>query len=146
MPYNPQTGRDTLKARLRIRAISHGRSMEEEARQIVKSKLMAKPKHGSNLAEAFRFHIAPVGGALKPSPSGTLFRSPGRPAVPCTFITTITRAEVLPAGKRGHAYTCRRLFAEDLEGRPISQLAIIAFPKSSVAHRGAGSLQCNVVS
>jgi len=59
--------------------------MEEEARQIVKSKLMAKPKHGSNLAEALRFRIAPVGGALKPSPSGTVLRWPGRPAVPLYF-------------------------------------------------------------
>jgi len=53
---------DTLKARLRIRAARQGRSMEEEARHILKAGLSEEPTRRTNLAEAIRRRIAPAGG------------------------------------------------------------------------------------
>jgi antitoxin FitA len=53
---------DSLKARLRVRAAHHGRSMEEEARQILKAELQEEPKREENLAESIRRIMAPTGG------------------------------------------------------------------------------------
>lgn len=53
---------DGVKARLRIRAARHGRSMEEEARQVLSAALQEEPKSTLNLAEAIRRRIAPLGG------------------------------------------------------------------------------------
>ena len=50
---------DPLKARLRVRAAHHGRSMEEEARQILKAELQEEPKREENLAESIRRIMAP---------------------------------------------------------------------------------------
>ena len=52
---------EDVKARLRVRAAGNGRSMEEEARLILRDAVGRKP--GSrNLAEAIRARIAPLGG------------------------------------------------------------------------------------
>jgi len=53
---------ETTKAKLRLRASSHGRSMEMEAREILKAAVAAKPAKRLNLAEAIRRHIEPLGG------------------------------------------------------------------------------------
>jgi antitoxin FitA len=53
---------DQLKKRLRVRAASNGRSMEEEARDILRSALSTETKRPGNLAEAIRARIAPLGG------------------------------------------------------------------------------------
>lgn len=53
---------DSVKARLRIRAASHGRSMEEEAREILKAELKPKRAHQENLADAIRRLVEPLGG------------------------------------------------------------------------------------
>ena len=53
---------DRVKARLRIRAARHGRSMEEEAREILKGALVSEAPEPQNLAEAIRRHIQPIGG------------------------------------------------------------------------------------
>ena len=53
---------ERVKARLRMRAARHGRSMEEEAREILKSGLSEESAHGANLAESIRRHLAPLGG------------------------------------------------------------------------------------
>jgi antitoxin FitA len=53
---------DSVKARLRVRAAQHGRSMEEEARQILKAGLAEKPKREENLAESIRRIMEPTGG------------------------------------------------------------------------------------
>jgi len=50
------------KTRLRVRAAHHGRSMEEEAREILRSALTASPRSNGNLAEAIRRRFAPLGG------------------------------------------------------------------------------------
>jgi antitoxin FitA len=57
---------DRLKARLRLQAARHGRSMEEEAREILKEGLSREPATQSNLADAIRRHIAPLGGVEFP--------------------------------------------------------------------------------
>ncbi|HEY1220103.1 MAG: plasmid stabilization protein [Bryobacteraceae bacterium] len=53
---------DRVKAKLRLRAASHGASLEEEAREILKSGLTAKRVPRLNLAESIRRHIEPLGG------------------------------------------------------------------------------------
>jgi plasmid stability protein len=53
---------DALKARLRVRAARQGRSMEEEARHILKAGLTEEPMRSLNLAESIRRRIAPIGG------------------------------------------------------------------------------------
>jgi plasmid stability protein len=53
---------ETVKARLRIRAARNGRSMEEEAREILKGTLLPDSPQSPNLAQAIRGHVEPLGG------------------------------------------------------------------------------------
>jgi plasmid stability protein len=53
---------DGVKAKLRVSAASHGRSMEEEAREILKAGLTGKRAPKLNLADSIRRHFAPLGG------------------------------------------------------------------------------------
>ena len=53
---------DTLKARLRVRAAEHGRSMEEEARDILQSALAYEPARNRSLVAAIHARIEPLGG------------------------------------------------------------------------------------
>ena len=53
---------DKLKARLRVRAAQHGRSMEEEARDILQSALATEPTRNRSLVAAIRARIEPLGG------------------------------------------------------------------------------------
>ena len=53
---------DRLKARLRVRAAAHGRSMEDEARDILRAALSIAPVRGQSLVDAIRARIAPLGG------------------------------------------------------------------------------------
>ena len=53
---------DATTARLRRRAARHGRSMEDEAREILTSALNQAPARSPNLADSIRRHIEPVGG------------------------------------------------------------------------------------
>ncbi|MFO1060435.1 MAG: plasmid stabilization protein [Dongiaceae bacterium] len=55
-----------LKARLRLRAASHGRSMEAEAREILRSALNSDPRQATSLAAAIRARFAPLGGVELP--------------------------------------------------------------------------------
>jgi len=52
---------DDLKARLRIRAARHGRSMEEEARDLLRTVLAVEETQPANLVEAIRKRFAKVG-------------------------------------------------------------------------------------
>jgi plasmid stability protein len=52
---------DATKERLRVRAALHRRSMEEEARNILRAAVSAEPA-GGNLAEAVRRRFRPFGG------------------------------------------------------------------------------------
>jgi plasmid stability protein len=53
---------DAVKTKLRVRAAIHGRSMEEEAREILKTGLRAKGAPRLDLAESIRRYIDPLGG------------------------------------------------------------------------------------
>jgi antitoxin FitA len=53
---------DSLKRKLRVRAAQHGRSMEEEARHILRAGLTDKAALPTNLYDAIRRRIAPLGG------------------------------------------------------------------------------------
>jgi plasmid stability protein len=53
---------DNTKTRLRVRAAHHGRSMEEEAREILRSALRSSPSARENLADAIRRRFAAFGG------------------------------------------------------------------------------------
>jgi plasmid stability protein len=50
------------KTHLRVRAANHGRSMEEEAREILRSALTTSSRTNGNLAEMIRWRFAPLGG------------------------------------------------------------------------------------
>ncbi len=58
---------DQVKERLRVRASRHGRSMEEEAREILRVALNQKPSADANLAEGIRRRFAPLGGVELPA-------------------------------------------------------------------------------
>ncbi|PXW66252.1 hypothetical protein C7964_11153 [Loktanella sp. PT4BL] len=66
---------DDVKRRLRIRAAEHGRSMEEEAREILRHVVgEAKPYH--DLAAAIRARVAPLGGVDLDLPQREAMREP----------------------------------------------------------------------
>lgn len=52
---------DSLKRQLRVRAAEHGRSMEEEAREILRLAI-GKPAAPKNLGEAIHRRFAALGG------------------------------------------------------------------------------------
>ena len=53
---------ETTKRKLKIRAAMNGRSMEQEAREILKSNLAQTSKKYANLAERVRAIFGPLGG------------------------------------------------------------------------------------
>ena len=67
---------EPLKARLRIRAAHHGRSMEDEARHILRAALREEQVPSVNLADAIRRRFAPLGGIELPAPVREALRKP----------------------------------------------------------------------
>ena len=67
---------DSVKAKLRTRAASHGRSMEAEAREILREGLRPKPKRRLNFAESLRQYVAPFGGIELKIPPREPIRKP----------------------------------------------------------------------
>lgn len=65
-----------LKRRLRIRAAENGRSMEQEARDILKAALYAQPTTGEDLVRAIRDRFAPLGGVELELPPREPMRAP----------------------------------------------------------------------
>ncbi len=63
---------ETTKRKLKVRAAINGRSMEQEAREILKRGLrekIQKPKTGADLVASIRRRFAPLGGVeLEPLP------------------------------------------------------------------------------
>ena len=60
---------ERLKARLRVQAAQHGRSMEEEARDILRTALSSGRSRTESLVESIRARIEPFGGVeLEPAP------------------------------------------------------------------------------
>jgi plasmid stability protein len=68
---------DDLKRRLRIRAAEHGRSMEEEAREILRH-VVTEPATPRNLAASIRARVAPLGGVEIDLPAREAMREPPR--------------------------------------------------------------------
>ena len=69
---------ETLKARLRVKAAHHGRSMEEEAREILRNSLASETPKELDLATAIRRHVLPVGGIELILPRREAVRKPPR--------------------------------------------------------------------
>lgn len=67
---------DQLKARLRVKAAMHGRSMEEEARDILRAALSVQPVRATALVEAIRARIAPLKGVELTLPERGPLREP----------------------------------------------------------------------
>jgi antitoxin FitA len=67
---------EKIKTRLRVRAAHHGRSMEEEAREILRSALTASSPAKGNLAETIRQRFAALGGLELELPSRDGIRQP----------------------------------------------------------------------
>jgi len=67
---------DQLKARLRVQAARHGRSMEDEARDILRTALSTEPAQAASLAEAIRKRIEPLGGVELQLPEREAIRDP----------------------------------------------------------------------
>jgi plasmid stability protein len=67
---------DDLKRRLRVLAAEHGRSMEEEAREILRQAVgeVGLPR---NLAAAIRARVAPLGGVDLDLPARERMPEPG---------------------------------------------------------------------
>jgi plasmid stability protein len=68
---------ETVKSKLRVQAAEHGRSMEEEAREILKSALSKSAAEPKDLAASVRRRFAAIGGvdlpiaereAIRPAP------------------------------------------------------------------------------
>ncbi len=71
---------DDLKTRLRLRAATHGRSMEEEARTILRQVLGPDPSRrtGADLVAGFREAFGPFGGVELDIPARLPMRDPPR--------------------------------------------------------------------
>ncbi|MEM6944335.1 MAG: plasmid stabilization protein [Pseudomonadota bacterium] len=67
--------KDELKRRLRVRAAEHGRSMEEEVREILREAVGETPPP-RNLASAIRARVAPLGGVELVLPEREPMREP----------------------------------------------------------------------
>jgi plasmid stability protein len=67
---------DAVKANLRLRAAGHGRSIEEEAREILKAGVAGQRVPRLNLAESIRRHIEPLGGVELAFPPREAVRRP----------------------------------------------------------------------
>jgi plasmid stability protein len=65
---------EKVKTSLRVRAAENGRSMEEEAREILRAGLVSKPPVRPNLVESIRRHITPLGGVELKIPPRELVR------------------------------------------------------------------------
>ncbi|MCD9004943.1 plasmid stabilization protein [Luteimonas sp. XNQY3] len=69
---------DDVKARLRVRAAQHGRSMEEEARSILRTALATDPRPGTGatLVADIRALVEPFGGVELELPPRTPMPAP----------------------------------------------------------------------
>jgi antitoxin FitA len=67
-----------VKDRLRLRAARHGRSMEEEAREILRATLAENTRRPANLFEAIRRRIDSLGAVELNIPARSPIREPPR--------------------------------------------------------------------
>jgi plasmid stability protein len=69
---------ESLKRRLRIRAAHRNRSMEEEAREILRAALATEPATSGNLYDAIRRRVRAAGGVDLEIPPREPMREPPR--------------------------------------------------------------------
>lgn len=69
---------DRLKARLRVQAALHGRSMEDEVREILRSALATEPTRTTPLVESIRARVVSLGGVELSLPPREAIRQPER--------------------------------------------------------------------
>ena len=67
---------DAIKKRLRVRAAMHGRSMEDEARDILRSALSAEIPRPRNLGQAINERFGEQGGVDLPDVPREAIRQP----------------------------------------------------------------------
>ncbi|WP_409017816.1 FitA-like ribbon-helix-helix domain-containing protein [Caballeronia sp. LZ033] len=67
---------ERLETRLRMQAARHGRSMEDEAREILRAALFIGPGIGRNLVDSIRGRIEPLGGIELKLPKREPIRGP----------------------------------------------------------------------
>jgi plasmid stability protein len=67
---------ESVKRKLRLRAAQRNRSMEDEARDILRTALAHEPTQHGNLADAIRRRIEPLGGVDLPLPARGPMRDP----------------------------------------------------------------------
>jgi antitoxin FitA len=68
---------ESVKRKLRLRAAHRNRSMEDEARDILRTALAQEPLPTGNLADAIRRRIEPLGGVeLSVPPRGPIHEPP----------------------------------------------------------------------
>lgn len=67
---------DELKERLRRRAASHGRSMEDEVREMLRTSLAREEGEPENLADRIRSRFEPLGGVELDLPEREPVREP----------------------------------------------------------------------
>jgi antitoxin FitA len=67
---------EPLTARLRVQAAVHGRSMEDETRDILHTALAREPAEPNTLAAAVRKRFAPLGGVELPEVPREPMREP----------------------------------------------------------------------
>ena len=70
---------EQTKARLRVRAAHRKRSMEDEARHILRAALTEDPAASRNLAQAIRRRFQPLGGVELLLPAREPMREPPKP-------------------------------------------------------------------
>ncbi len=68
---------ESTKRKLRMRAASHGRSMEQEAREILKAALSQAEEQPTDLGKAIRDIFASLGGVELQIPPRGPIRDPG---------------------------------------------------------------------
>jgi plasmid stability protein len=69
---------DRLKSRLRVQAAQHGRSMEDEVRDILRSALSREPTEPRQLGTAIHDLFKPLGGFDLPEATREPMRKPPR--------------------------------------------------------------------
>ncbi len=84
---------DALESRLRVQAARHGRSMEEEARRILRVALNTDPVSGLSLIEEIRALVEPFGGVDLETPSRAFVREPSSPDKGEQLVLTELQAE-----------------------------------------------------